>query len=44
MIEIPEFVGLDPVGMAQKYGLTVDEVKTKTDFELMVDQYALTCG
>jgi len=40
LIEIPEFVGLDPVGMAQKYGLTVDEVKTKTDFELMVDQYA----
>jgi len=40
LIEIPEFVGLDPVGMAQKYGLTVEEVKAKTDFELMVDQYA----
>ena len=40
LIEIPEFVRLDPVGMAQKYGLTIEEVKTKTDFDLMVDQYA----
>lgn len=40
LIEIPEFVRLDPVGMAQKYGLTLEEVKTKTDFDLMVDQYA----
>lgn len=39
-VEIPEFVALDPVGMAQKYGLTVGEVKAKTDFDLMVDQYA----
>lgn len=40
LVEIPEFVRLDPVGMAQKYGLTIEEVKSKTDFDLMVDQYA----
>jgi hypothetical protein len=39
-IKIPEFVALDPVGMAQKYGLSEEEVKTKTDFEVMVDQKA----
>lgn len=37
-VKIPEFVELDPVGMAKKYNLTVDEVKNKTDFDLMVDQ------
>ncbi len=40
LVEIPEFVRLDPEGVAQKYGLTVEEVKTKTDFDLMVDQHA----
>ncbi len=37
---ISEFVRLDPVGMANKYGLTVDEVRGKSDFDLMVDQHA----
>ncbi len=40
-VKIPEFVVLDPVGMAQKYGLNVEEVKVKTDFDLMIDQEAL---
>jgi len=39
-VDIPEFVRLDPVGMAGKYGLTVDEVRSKSDFDLMVDQHA----
>jgi len=39
-VEIPEFVRLDPVGMGRKYGLAVDEVRSKTDFDLMVDQHA----
>lgn len=37
-IEIPEFVVMDPEGMARKYSITVDEVKNKTDFDFMVDQ------
>ncbi|MBS0027250.1 hypothetical protein ACTJJ0_12355 [Chitinophaga sp. 22321] len=40
-VTIPEWVLLDPVGMAQKYGLTPETLKGKTDFELMVDQEAL---
>lgn len=31
-------VDLDPVGMAEKYGLTPTELKVKTDFEVMVNQ------
>lgn len=37
-IEIPEFVILDPVGMAMKYKISEEEVKSKTDFDFMVDQ------
>lgn len=37
-IEIPEFVVLDPEGMAKKYNLSVEEIKNKTDFDFMVDQ------
>ncbi|RZJ91610.1 MAG: hypothetical protein EOO20_04640 [Chryseobacterium sp.] len=37
-IEIPEFVILDPVGMAKKYKISEEEVKSKTDFDFMVDQ------
>lgn len=39
-VKIPEFVVLDPAGMAQKYGLSIDKVKGKTDFEIMVNQEA----
>ncbi|RLJ75102.1 hypothetical protein [Pedobacter alluvionis] len=37
-IKIPEFVKLDPEGMAAKYN--IDDVNGKTDFEVMVDQEA----
>lgn len=37
-ILMKQFVDLDPDGMAMKYGITVDEVKKKTDFDFMVDQ------
>lgn len=39
-VKIPEFALLDPVGMAQKYNLTLDEIKGKSDFEIMIDQKA----
>lgn len=40
-VTIPELVDLDPAGMSQKYGVPLEVVKTKNDFELMVDQEAL---
>lgn len=39
-VRIPEFIILDPIGMANKYHFHIDEIKDKTDFELMVDQKA----
>lgn len=39
-VKIPELVVLDPVGMAEKYKLTPEELENKTDFDLMVDQKA----
>lgn len=39
-IRIPELVKIDPKGMARKYGFTIDELKGKSDFEVMVDQNA----
>ncbi len=39
--EIPDLVQLDPEGMAKRYGLAIEELKGKTDFDLMVDQKAL---
>lgn len=39
-VKIPEFTQLDPEGMAERYGLHADDVKGKTDFELMVNQEA----
>ncbi|PZO35054.1 MAG: hypothetical protein DCE86_00170 [Flavobacteriaceae bacterium] len=41
VVDIPELVKLDPVGMSDKYGVPIGELGTKTDFELMVDQEAL---
>jgi len=35
--EVPPLIELDPVGMAEKYGYTIDKLKGKTDFEVMVD-------
>lgn len=40
-VNIPEFVEMDPEGMAAKYGLSLSELIGKTDFDVMVDQEAL---
>ncbi|MDN5287462.1 MAG: hypothetical protein JWR38_3736 [Mucilaginibacter sp.] len=40
-INVPLMIELDPEGMAAKYGLTTDQLKGKTDFEVIVDQDAL---
>lgn len=40
-VKIPEFVRLDPVGVAEKYGYALPAVAGKSDFDLMVDQQAL---
>lgn len=37
-VKISEFVALDPQGMAARYNYAPEEVKGKSDFELMVDQ------
>nr|WP_315240038.1 hypothetical protein [uncultured Flavobacterium sp.] len=37
-VRIPEFVMLDPIGMADKYNHSVDGIKGKSDFDLMVNQ------
>jgi len=39
-VKIPEFVKIDPIGMAEKYGFKLEDIKGKTDFEVMVDQKA----
>ena len=41
VIEVPQLSALDPLGMAEKYGCTPEEIKDKPDFELIVDQEAL---
>lgn len=35
-IKIPNLVELDPMGMAKKYNLTIEEITGKTDFELTI--------
>ena len=37
-VQVPPMVKLDPEGMALKYNKSADEIKNKTDFEIMVDQ------
>lgn len=37
-ISIPDFVRLDPEGMAKKYNLHPDQITLLSDFDLMVDQ------
>lgn len=39
-ILLPEFVILDPEGMARKYHVSIEEVKKHDDFHFMVDQEA----
>lgn len=40
-VKIPPLKELDPEGMAAKYGCSIEEMKGKTDFEIMVDQQSL---
>jgi hypothetical protein len=40
-IQVPPLVALDPDGMAAAYGTTVEQLKGKTDFEVIVDQELL---
>lgn len=40
-VKIPRIGELDPVGMMRKYGCTLDDIKNKTDFEIIVDQEIL---
>lgn len=40
-VTIKPLVLLDPEGMATKYGYSLDELKGKTDYQVMVDQDAL---
>ncbi|WEK17902.1 MAG: hypothetical protein P0Y49_13950 [Candidatus Pedobacter colombiensis] len=40
-IRIPQFVSLDPEGMAMVYNKTVAELENKTDFDIMVNQEVL---
>lgn len=37
-VKISEFATIDPEGMAARYNYPLDEIKGKSDFELMVDQ------
>jgi hypothetical protein len=41
-VDIPPLKELDPEGMAAKYGCSIEDMKNKTDFEIMVDQAALS--
>lgn len=38
IVEVPTLIELDPEGMAARYGLTIGDLKNKTDFEVIVDQ------
>lgn len=39
-VTIPPLVELDPIGISQKYNVPMEQLKGKTDFEIMVDQQA----
>ncbi|MFC3756580.1 hypothetical protein ACFONJ_11430 [Chryseobacterium tructae] len=39
-VKIPELVELDPLGMSTKYKIPLEQLRGKTDFEIMVNQYA----
>jgi hypothetical protein len=40
-IIVPQMTELDPEGMAAKFGLMIEQVKGRSDFEVIVDQQAL---
>ncbi len=37
-VEIPRIADIDPEGMCRKYGCRIEDLKDKSDFEIMVDQ------
>ncbi|WP_114941378.1 hypothetical protein [Mucilaginibacter endophyticus] len=40
-VTVPTLAELDPHGMAEKYKLPVEQLRGKTDFDIIVDPYAL---
>jgi hypothetical protein len=40
-VRVPPLVKLDPRGMAARYGMTAEQLKGKTDFEVIVDRKLL---
>jgi hypothetical protein len=40
-VAIPPLIQLDPEGMSEKHGISMDQLAGKTDFEVIVDQQAL---
>ncbi|MFC0514653.1 hypothetical protein ACFFGT_10590 [Mucilaginibacter angelicae] len=41
LVEVPQMTELHPEGMAARYGGTAEQLKGKSDFEVIVDQQAL---
>ncbi|MDB5143047.1 MAG: hypothetical protein JWQ66_1760 [Mucilaginibacter sp.] len=41
VIDIPQLTELDPEGMALKYNVPIEQLKGKSDFDVMIDQEAL---
>lgn len=41
LVQLDHFTKMDPEGVALKYGLPVDQVRGKTDYEIMEDKQAL---
>lgn len=39
VVDIPQMVQLDPEGMAAHHGISVEEVKSKTDFDIIVNKH-----
>ncbi|RUT67965.1 hypothetical protein D0817_23410 [Flavobacterium cupreum] len=39
-VKIPQISKMDPLGMCKKYNCSLDDIRQKTDFEIMVDQKA----
>lgn len=39
-VTIPRISEMDPLGMCKKYNCSLDDIRQKTDFEIMVDQKA----
>lgn len=40
IVKIPRISEMDPLGMCKKYSCSLDDIRQKTDFEIMVDQKA----